>query len=614
MPVGEPGRPGHGGAHFVVLPDHEAAPAVAAALPIPAPRILRYPSGRPWLVGHWTDDEITVVETGGTLLALLGRHPAGTERPAAAAERLRDLADLDRLAQTLPGSFHLVAAKDGRLRVQGTASGLRLVFHTVIDGITVAADRADLLAAATGAGLDERQVAVRLLWPVPHPLAETPMWRGVTAVPPGSHLAVDADGRTARHRRWWTPPEPVRTLRDGVDDVRRALIDAVALRTRGGGTVSLDLSGGLDSTSLCFLAARGDAHVIASTWPGRDPADDDLRWARRAAGHLPGVEHVVWPAEESPLVYADLLEIDDALDEPTIGMMDRARMLAHVPRLLAKGSRLHVTGIGGDHVAWCSEAAYHALLRRDPLLAVQRLRGFRALFHWPLGPVIRALADSRPYHRWLADAARDLRAPAAPPATDALGWGMPPRLFGWVTPHAERLAGEAIREAAAHAEPLAPDRGRHVDLHAIRDCCRIIRQWEQISARAGLPMASPYLDDRVIEAFLSVRPQDRVTPWHYKPVLVAAMRGIVPDGCLRRTSKAQAALDAAEGLRRHAADLHELWRDSRLADLGLVDAAVLKDLAGRPDTPELRKAILYSTIGCEVWLRTLEPATKGVPR
>ncbi|MBG0816445.1 lasso peptide isopeptide bond-forming cyclase [Planomonospora sp. ID82291] len=607
-------RPGHGEAYFAVLPDRESAPAVAAALRTPTARILHHASGRPWLIGHWPDDGITLAEAGATRLAVIGSCPVGAERLAAEARRLRDLAQLDRLARSLPGSFHLVAALDGRLRVQGTASGLRLVFHARVGDMTVAADRADVLAAATGAEPDRRQVAVRLLWPVPHPLQDTPLWRGVSAVEPGHCLLVHADGRTARHRRWWTPPEPVRPLAAGAEAVRHALDEAVAARTAGGGTVSFDLSGGLDSTSLCFLAAaRPQARLIASTWPGRDPADDDLLWARRAAAHLPGVDHVVWPAEESPLVYADLLDIDDTLDEPTIGVMDRARALAHVPRLAARGSRLHVTGIGGDHVAWCSEAAYHGLLRRRPLLAIERLRGFRALFHWPAGPMLRALADRRPYRRWLADAAAGLRSSAPPPVTAALGWGTPPRMFGWVTEEAVGMAAEAIAEAARTARPLAPDRGRHADLHAIRDTCRIIRQWEQMSARAGLPMASPFLDDRVIEACLAVRPQDRVTPWRYKPLLTAAMRSTVPDECLRRTSKAEASMDAADGLRRHGGQLHALWEDSRLAELGLVDAAALKDLAGRPDAPHLRHAIVYSTIGCEVWLRTLRPATRKVP-
>ncbi|WP_242887284.1 lasso peptide isopeptide bond-forming cyclase [Actinomadura litoris] len=599
------GMPGHGEASFVVLPDHEAALAVAAGLPTPPERILRHRSGRPWLAGRWSDAEMTEAAAGDARIAIIGTCPIGPERLAREAGRLRDLASLDRLVRSLPGSFHLVAALDGRTRVQGDAAGLRLVFHARAGGVTVAADRADTLAALTGAALDERQVAARLLWPLPHPLLHTPLWRGVEGVEPGAHLLVEPDGR-AKTRRWWTAPEAVRPLATAADEVAAALTAAVDARTAGGGVVSCDLSGGLDSTSICFLAARGEAEVVASTWPGRDPADEDLAWARRAAAHLPGVEHAVWPAEDASLVYEGLLEIDDPLDEPGIGVMDRARMLDHVPRLVARGSRLHLTGIGGDHVAWCSEAHYHGLLRRRPLLALRRLRGFRALFDWPLAPAARALADGRPYRRWLLDAAGDLRASARPTVAGALGWDTAPRLFDWVTPEAAEAAAQVLREAARTAEPLAPDRGQHLDLHSIRACTRIIRQWERMSARAGLPMASPFLDDRVIEACLAVRAEDRVTPWRYKPLLVAAMRGVVPAECLARANKAEASMDAADGLRAHSPDLMELCEDSRLARLGLVDGERLKALVARPDTPALREAILYSTLGCEVWLRTLD--------
>lgn len=607
---------GHGGASFAVLPDCEAATAVAPLLQTPDARTLFHDSGRPWLIGQWADDEITTAQSGDIRIAIIGCSAITVAALTAEAEQLHDLSALDRLAGTMVGSAHLIAARDGELRVQGTASGLRLVFHTRVRGVTVAADRADLLASLIDADLDDRQVAARLLWPVPHPLPETPAWHGVSAVPPDSYLHVGRGGGSYRVSRWWSPPEPVRPLATQAPLIGEALTAAVDARTRGGGVVSADLSGGLDSTSMCFLAARGDAGLIASTWPGRDPADDDLVWAQRAAALLPGVEHVVWPAEESPLVYEKLLDIDDQLDEPTIGMMDRARVLHHLPLLAAKGSRLHLTGIGGDHLAWSSEAHFHTLLRRRPLFALRQLRGFRALFNWPHGGMVRALADTRSYRRWLADAADNLRAPAPSPAIGALGWSEPPRMFDWVTPQAVDAARGVLLDASRSAEPLAPTRGQHADLEQIRDVTRIIRQWDQMSARVGLPMASPFLDDRVIEACLAVRPDDRVTPWRYKPLLVAAMQGLVPNDCLARTSKAQAATDAAAGLREHRGDLLALWEDSRLAQRGLVDADQLVALAHRPATPELRKAILYSTIGCEVWLRTLpaggrEPVVTG---
>ncbi|MBT2396364.1 lasso peptide isopeptide bond-forming cyclase [Streptomyces sp. ISL-100] len=601
---------GPGDAHFTVFSDREEAAAVARSLSRPGTRTLPHASGRPWLLGQWHDEDIVTARAGHTALAVIGCCPIDAKELGRHAGRLRDLAELDALARSLPGSFHLVASYDGRLRVQGTASGLRLVFHASVDGVQVAATRADVLAGALGTAPDEKQLAVRLLWPVPHPLAEAPMWRGVTAVSPEDALIVAADGRTVRHSRWWTPPEPVRTLTEGAPLVREALVTAVDARTRQGGVVSCDLSGGLDSTSICFLANRSPAQVVASTWPGRDPADTDLYWAEQAARSMPDIDHVVWDANASPLVYEDLLTIDDLLDEPTIGVMDRSRVLHHLPAMADRGSRLHLTGIGGDHVAWCSEAYYHRMLRTRPLFALSQLRGFRALWQWPLSGTARALADRRPYGKWLADSSARLRDPLPATVSTSLGWGMPPRLFDWVTPDAERAARGALREAAANAVPLHPDRGLHADLEQIRACTRIIRQWDRMAARAGVPMASPFLDDRVIEACLAVRPSERVTPWQYKPLLTKAMSGIVPDACLRRTNKAAASMDASNGLREHRSDLLALWGDSRLEQAGLVDGNALRRLAQRPGTPELRDAILYSTIAAEVWLRGLDRKTE----
>ncbi|MEU8844710.1 lasso peptide isopeptide bond-forming cyclase [Streptomyces sp. NPDC048564] len=594
---------GPGDAHFAVFSDRADAAAVARSFACPGSRTLAHASGRPWLVGQWHDDEVVTAMAGSTALAVVGCCPIDAHELRRRAARLRDLAELDALARSLPGSFHLVCSLDGRIRVQGTASGLRLVFHAEVGGVRVAATRADTLAMALGSDPDVSELAVRLLWPAPYPLFETSLWRSVTAVPPQDAVVVAADGRTVRHTRWWTPPEPVRPLAEAAPLIQKALEEAVGARTRQGGVVSCDLSGGLDSTSICFLADRSPARVVASTWPGRDPADTDLYWAEQAAKHLPDVEHVVWDADASPLVYDDLLGIDDLLDEPTIGVMDRSRVLHHLPALAARGSRLHLTGIGGDHVAWCSDAYYHRLVRTRPLFALRQLRGFRALWQWPLGGTVRALADSRSYGKWLADATDHLREPLPPSVATSLGWGMAPRLFDWVTPEAEQMARRALREAAATAAPLHPDRGLHTDLEQIRSCTRVIRQWDRMAARAGLAMASPFFDDRVIEACLAVRPSQRVTPWQYKPVLTAAMRGIVPESCLRRANKATASMDASNGLREHRADLMALWEDSRLEDLGLVDGPELRRLARRPASPGLSHAILYSTIAAEVWLR-----------
>jgi asparagine synthase (glutamine-hydrolysing) len=106
-----------------------------------------------------------------------------------------------------------------------------------------------------------------------------------------------------------------------------------------------------------------------------------------------------------------------------------------------------------------------------------------------------------------------------------------------------------------------------------------------------------------------VRPEDRVTPWRYKPLIVEAMRGIVPEGSRTRQTKANGSTDVEPGLRRHRAELLALWEDSRLAAAGLVDAAALREACTRPLPPELQFGVLDQLVACEVWLRSLEPVT-----
>ena len=115
-------------------------------------------------------------------------------------------------------------------------------------------------------------------------------------------------------------------------------------------------------------------------------------------------------------------------------------------------------------------------------------------------------------------------------------------------------SGKTIRRAyiGASVATLSPEEARRRRLDAPGGVLVAALTPSGPAARAGLPMASPFLDDRVIEACLSVEPGERVTPWRYKPVLGAAMRGIVPEDCLRRADKAAASMDAANGLRDEA--------------------------------------------------------------
>jgi asparagine synthase (glutamine-hydrolysing) len=601
------GLPDFNASWFVVLADCESVRLIGSAAADQATQKVSHPSGRPWLLGRWTAGTVSIGEAGSTKLAVVGQHAVTVDQLTAAAGQIRTVADLDRVAASLPGSFYLVASVAGRVRVQGTVTGVRRVFYARAGGLTVAADRADVLARLLDAGLDEQRLAVHLLEPnVLYPLAGQPVWRGISVVPGDHYLVLEGDGR---HQlvRWWAPPEPVVPMSQGAAALREALSAAVAVRVRGQELVSCDL-GGLDSTAVCCLAARGMGKVVAYTAASPDPLADDVAWAGRTVAGLGTVEHHVIPAEEMPLVYHGLT-LDDQLDEPCAATVDRSRWLTIARRAAARGSWLHLTGVGGDELLYGSLAHLHAMLRSNPRVALRHLRGFAAKYRWPRGPMLRQLWDTSPYREWLARVADTLTAPPPPPPEPLLDWGFQPRLPPWATPAAAQAVRELIRAQAPTAEPLAKGRGQHRELESMRFLSRVTRQFGQLAERIGVTLAAPYYDDRVIEAGLAVRPQERITPWRYKPLIVEAMRGIVPDQSLLRQTKANGSCDADPGLRRHRPELLALWEDSRLHRLGLIDANALRETCTRPLPPELQFGGLDQTVACEVWLRALEGIT-----
>jgi len=590
---------------FVAIPDCVSAAPVARALQHRASHKLSHPSGRPWLLGCWDDEAMLVGQAGQTKIAIIGEHAVTSGQLSAAVTRTATAADLDAFVASAVGSFHLVASVAGQVRVQGTVTGFRRVFLARVGDVTVAADRADVLAELSGAGLDMQRLAIHLLnSSALYPLAGEPVWREVRAVPTTHYLVLDGDDRQ-QTIRWWSAPEPVVPMAQGACALREALSAAVLARVQGRHLVSADL-GGLDSTSVCCLAARGGANVLAFTADGRDPMGSDVVWGRRTVAGFGNIEHHVVTANHIPSVFDGLQDITDRFDEPCPATVHLNRWLS-IPRLAAAGgSRLHLTGFGGDELLAGSPAHLHALARTHPKIALRNARGFANQRPWSYRETLRQLWDNRPYRAWLARAGETLTDAALAEDTPTLDWGLPPRLPPWATPNAVEAVRDLIQSAARTVEPLAQTRGQHIELEGMRVTAQMVRQLSQVAARLGLTLAAPYYDDRVIEAGLAVRPQDRVTPWQYKPLIVEAMRGIVPAESLTRQTKDGGSHEVAASLRDNRAELLQLCEDSRLAECGLIDAAALREVCRRPLPPSLPFDALYQTMTCEVWLRTLE--------
>ncbi|UBI36617.1 MULTISPECIES: asparagine synthase-related protein [Streptomyces] len=563
-----------------------------------------HPSGRPWVVARSSWRHVSHLSRGDAALVLIGPGRVPDRVLADLLDRARNSADLDRLLRRLPGAHHVISSFRGGIRVRGTASGLRRVYHCRYGGLRIASDRATVLAGLSGAEIDEGALALRLLDFVPHPLRHRTLWHGVEEVEPEFSLTF-RDGPGYRISRWWNSPRPHLSMAHGKAAVAAALMNSIKEYTDGRDRVSSDLSGGLDSTSVAFLAREaGVGDMLAVTVAGRDAFAEDERWARRAAEEFPGLAHHVVPSDAYPLFFAGLGTPAEPLDEPCYLAPARERARAMLEPAVRAGSRMHLTGHGGDELFIGVPAAYRDLFAHRPLLAWSRLNATRHLHGWPLLPTLRQLLARPRYGSWLTHSVT--REPLLGARTPLLGWGPTQSVHPWITARGRRLIRAGYLSAARRARPLAPGPGRHTELDVIRAGARAFQALEDLGVAMGVPVAAPFFDDRVIEAVLSVRLEDRMDPARYKPLLVESLRGLVPDVLLDRTTKDEMSQDQALGLRRHAPDLRRLWTDSRLARRGLVDADLLVRLADEPDTPLLQENSLWTVVACETWLRAIE--------
>jgi asparagine synthase (glutamine-hydrolysing) len=154
-------------------------------------------------------------------------------------------------------------------------------------------------------------------------------WEGVQPLPPGHLLTIDATdvAGKARMDRWYDVAERVgsgfdsRPVAEVAEEYLALLTDSVRLRFRSDVPVGINLSGGLDSSTLLALVHRvqgADSDIQAFTFLTGDPDYDELPWVERM---LARTRHPLVSCRLSPGEVPDLARsVAAAEDEPFGGL------------------------------------------------------------------------------------------------------------------------------------------------------------------------------------------------------------------------------------------------------------------------------------------------------
>lgn len=172
------------------------------------------------------------------------------------------------------------------------------------------------------------------------------IYHGVSKVPAASIL--EWSRQTLEIRQYWQPPSAGSArirFDEAVEETERLFLKAVEQRLFADVPVGSLLSGGVDSSLVCWALAKLGANITAYTvGTPSDPADETAD-ARATANQL-GIRHKTFDlsADDDP----DITELVNAYPEPfacssALGMLRLSRAVANEATVL-------VTGDGGDDV------------------------------------------------------------------------------------------------------------------------------------------------------------------------------------------------------------------------------------------------------------------------
>ncbi|WP_242128518.1 asparagine synthase C-terminal domain-containing protein [Sphingobium sp. Sx8-8] len=459
-------------------------------------------------------------------------------------------------------------------------SGALRAYIWKVDGLTlITGGLPDTLLESLGVRPTIDWAALATLTALPERAGSLSALTDVTIPLPGRVYHVGDSGITTESI--WSPAAIVRRGPESLSDLPRVLGNCIGGWTRGSNQISVELSGGLDSSLILGgLASRKERPAIqALHLVPRSAGGGESRFARAVAGHwdIPLVEVGIEPEEidylshversrpEQPLVYG----LDLTADRISVRMADEI------------GATRILSGQGGDAVLFQP---------RGPHVAADRLRAKGpGPAYWRL---IAASAASTDRSIWsvLWRSLHPAPARAAPNFQAALAG---PLL------RAQFEAGLPLHPWMEEARRLPP--GKRLQIAMLANCQ--IFHAPTLTA-AGLRLAHPMLSQPVVEHCLRVPTWELVPDERDRGGARDVLAQWLPDAVRNRRTKGEATGFYSRAIALQLDRLGPVLREGHLVRQGIIDRAALEPmLDARALLWRGDHSLLATLVAMETWAR-----------
>jgi asparagine synthase (glutamine-hydrolysing) len=363
------------------------------------------------------------------------------------------------------------------------------------------------------------------------PSSET-MFRGIHRLPPGAWLRGNNSG--IKIQVYWNPPfDPVvRHENDWVEELRALLDDATRLQVRSDVPVGAHLSGGIDSSAVCCLAARHVPQLLTFTAKFEEGGFfDESRYAKLVAQHIASAHHEIVPrgSDLTELIRKIIYHLDEPVEAASVfGKY-------HVAQIVSQSVKVVLGGQGGDELFggydWYIKNLFTAGLY-GARLGANRGSVFPFLWQSVMRESTKRLMKSvwRNFgeasvaqvfcRNWSRFGESDLR-----------------RLFRAETQERYAIDGEQrfLHSFAALREKRDGDRMFKFDVQHYLQA--LLTSEDRLSMAFSVESRVPLLDHRITELAGRLGYELKTVPGRSKHILRRALEGIVPNAILQRSDK-----------------------------------------------------------------------------
>ena len=447
-----------------------------------------------------------------------------------------------------PFSFVVWDGNESRLVCARDHLGVKPFYYAVHDDCVVVGSEAKSVLAHRSVPDTVDEVRIGEYLASVYPDYRRSFYEAVSRLPPAHVLTVEADGVT-EHRYWRLDDErEIRLESDAAyaREFRRRFDEAVRCRLRGIDTPAIELSGGLDSSSVAGVVRQAvDGPVYTFSNRFESPAADEREYLEAVLGGGDFTAHSIDGDRTDPL--HELSERVRFQDGPI-----RPAMFWHswisARTVSENGFRVLLDGWGGDQVAshgyarlreLAATGQWYTLLREMRALRAKEAYPYRSqLWREVIGPLAPGPARSL----WQAIRSSDVIAKANPALRDGFV-----RQIG-LTDHLRKIRDESTNHRthrSYHAEDVTSPAG-----------VRMLELIDRVSARHSIERRHPFVDRRLVEFCVGMPPAQKRRNGMGRFAMRNAMVDVLPEPVFDRTSKADFGQPFADALAAKLAGVH----------------------------------------------------------